>query len=77
MSNLSHPNIVRLYGITLKPLALIMELMAFGDLHDLLEPLYKAHTHPSPGFALRLSLLSDSSLRRKCSRTTWLRWRVT
>lgn len=45
MSNLSHPNIVRLYGITLKPLALIMELMAFGDLHDLLEPLYKAHTH--------------------------------
>lgn len=48
MSNLSHPNIVRLYGITLKPLALIMELMAFGDLHDLLEPLYKAHTHTPP-----------------------------
>jgi len=41
-SCLNHENIVRLYGITQKPLSMVMEFVPAGDLRHLLEPYWKA-----------------------------------
>ena len=43
MSLLQHPNLVRLYGVTIKPTySLVMELLEGGNLHQLLSPYTKA-----------------------------------
>ena len=38
MSCLHHPNIVKLYGISVSPLRMVLELIPCGDLFDLLHP---------------------------------------
>ena len=37
-SRLNHPNLVKLYGITLNPLRMILEFVSQGDLFDLIHP---------------------------------------
>ena len=35
---MEHPNIVNLFGVTLKPLQMVMELVTCGDLYELMHP---------------------------------------
>ena len=60
ISSLKHENIVSMIGLTLKPLAIILELAAMGNLKDILND-YKVNTSKLSPFVIQQVCVQISS----------------